>query len=41
VYIDTAREVGFQPGPEHFGYTIRAFCADTDEQAIEIGRTFM
>jgi len=24
VYIDTAREVGFQPGPEHFGYTIRA-----------------
>jgi alkanesulfonate monooxygenase SsuD/methylene tetrahydromethanopterin reductase-like flavin-dependent oxidoreductase (luciferase family) len=41
VYIDTAREVGFTPGPEHFGYTIRAFCADTDEQAIEIGRTFM
>ena len=39
--IDTAREVGFQPGPEHFGYTIRAFCADTDEQAIERGRTFM
>jgi alkanesulfonate monooxygenase SsuD/methylene tetrahydromethanopterin reductase-like flavin-dependent oxidoreductase (luciferase family) len=41
VYIDTAREDGFQPGPENFGYTIRAFCADTDEQAIEIGRTFM
>jgi len=41
VYIDTAREVGFQPGPEHFGYTMRALCADTDEQAIERGRTFM
>ena len=39
VYIDTAREVGFQPGPEHFGYLLRCLVADTDEKAIELGRT--
>ena len=41
VYIDTAREVGFQPGPEHFGYLLRVLVADTDAEAEEIGRTFM
>ncbi len=41
VYIDTAKEVGFTPGPEHFGYLLRVFCADTDEKAQEIGQTFM
>ena len=41
VYIDTAREVGFTPGPEHFGYLLRVFCADTDEKAQEIGETFL
>jgi alkanesulfonate monooxygenase SsuD/methylene tetrahydromethanopterin reductase-like flavin-dependent oxidoreductase (luciferase family) len=41
IYIDTAREEGFTPGPEHFGYLLRALVADTDEQAIEIGRHFM
>ena len=41
IYIDTAREVGFEPGPEHLGYTIKVFCADTDEKAQEIGRTFL
>lgn len=41
IYIDTAKEVGFTPGPEHFGYTIRVLCADTDQQAQELGRTFM
>jgi alkanesulfonate monooxygenase SsuD/methylene tetrahydromethanopterin reductase-like flavin-dependent oxidoreductase (luciferase family) len=41
VYIDTAKEEGFTPGPEHFGYLLRALVADTDEKAIEIGRTFM
>ena len=41
VYVDTAREVGFQPGPEHFGYLLRVLVADTDEKAQEIGRTFM
>ncbi len=41
VYIDTAREVGFKPGPEHFGYLLKVLVADTDEKAQEIGRTFM
>ena len=41
VYIDTAKEVGFAPGPEHFGYLLRVFCADTDEKAQEIGETFL
>jgi alkanesulfonate monooxygenase SsuD/methylene tetrahydromethanopterin reductase-like flavin-dependent oxidoreductase (luciferase family) len=41
VYIDTAHEVGYKPGPEHFGYLLRCFVADTDDKAIEIGREFM
>ena len=41
VYIDTAKEVGFKAGPEHFGYLLRVLVADTDERAEEIGRTFM
>ena len=41
VYVDTAKEVGFQPGPEHFGYLLRVLVADTDEKAQEVGRTFM
>jgi hypothetical protein len=41
VYIDTAIETGFKPGPQHFGYLLRVLCADTDEKAIEIGREFM
>ena len=40
-YIETAHEVGFTPGPEHFGYQIRALVADTDEEAQEIGRNFL
>lgn len=41
VYIETAQEVGFQCGPQHFGYLLRVLCADTDEKAIEAGREFM
>ncbi len=41
VYIDTANEAGFKPGPEHFGYQIRAVVADTDEKAQEIGKGFL
>ena len=41
VYIETAHEVGFKPGPGHFGYLLRCLVADTDEEAIEIGREFM
>jgi alkanesulfonate monooxygenase SsuD/methylene tetrahydromethanopterin reductase-like flavin-dependent oxidoreductase (luciferase family) len=41
IYIDTALEAGYKPGPEHFGYLLKAVVADTDEKAQEIGRHFM
>jgi alkanesulfonate monooxygenase SsuD/methylene tetrahydromethanopterin reductase-like flavin-dependent oxidoreductase (luciferase family) len=41
IYIDTAQEAGFKPGPEHFGYQLRAVVADTDEKAQEVGRGFL
>ena len=41
IYIDTAHETGFTPGPEHFGYQLRALVADTDERAQELGRNFL
>ena len=41
IYIDTAHKAGFKPGPEHFGYQIRALVADTDEKAQEIGHQFL
>ena len=41
IYIDTAHEYGYKPGPEHFGYLLKAVVADTDEKAQEIGRNFM
>jgi alkanesulfonate monooxygenase SsuD/methylene tetrahydromethanopterin reductase-like flavin-dependent oxidoreductase (luciferase family) len=41
IYIDTAHEVGYHPGPGHFGYLLKAFVADTDAKAQEIGRSFM
>ena len=41
IYFETAREEGYEPGPEHFGYLIRCLVADTDEKAQEVGRTFL
>jgi alkanesulfonate monooxygenase SsuD/methylene tetrahydromethanopterin reductase-like flavin-dependent oxidoreductase (luciferase family) len=41
IYHETAHEVGFEPGPEHFGYLMRCLVADTDEKAQAIGRTFL
>ena len=41
IYIDTAEEAGYEAGPEHFGYLLKAFVADTDEKAVELGRQFM
>ena len=41
VYIDTATDVGFTPGPQHFGYLLRCLVADTDEEAVELGHEFM
>ena len=41
IYTDTAKEVGFKAGPEHFGYLLKVLTADTDEKAQEVGRAFM
>ena len=41
VYIDTARATGFTPGPEHFGYQVRALVADTDAEAQALGQGFL
>ena len=41
IYMETATAAGFKPGPEHFGYLMRAFVADTDEKAQEIGKEFL
>ena len=41
IYIDTADDVGYKAGPEHFGYQLYALVADTDEKAQELGRNFL
>jgi alkanesulfonate monooxygenase SsuD/methylene tetrahydromethanopterin reductase-like flavin-dependent oxidoreductase (luciferase family) len=41
MYADKAAELGYQAGPENFGYLLPVFCADTDEKAQEIGRGFI
>ena len=41
LYHKTAHEAGFDTGPEHYGYLVRAVVADTDEKAVEMGRHFM
>lgn len=41
MYADKAAELGYQCGPENFGYLLPVFCADTDEKAQEVGRGFI
>ena len=41
IYTDTARENGYEFGPEHFGYMLAIHVQDTDEKAIESGRGFL
>ena len=41
IYKDTAHEVGYEAGPEHFGYLMRVFVADTEEEAQKIGEEFL
>ncbi len=41
MYADKSAELGFQAGPENFGYLLPIFCADTDEKAQEIGKGFI
>ena len=41
MYADKSAELGYQAGPENFGYLLPIFCADTDEKAQEIGKGFV
>ena len=41
LYADTAKEEGYQSGPENFGYLQRVVVADTEEKAQELGKGFM
>ncbi|MBM3925680.1 MAG: LLM class flavin-dependent oxidoreductase [SAR202 cluster bacterium] len=41
LYHKTAHEAGHKTTAEHYGYLVRAFVADTDEKAYEIGKGFM
>jgi alkanesulfonate monooxygenase SsuD/methylene tetrahydromethanopterin reductase-like flavin-dependent oxidoreductase (luciferase family) len=40
MYRDVAREEGYEMGPEHIGYLIRVFVADTEELAQAAGHNF-
>ncbi len=40
IYRETAREEGYEMGPQHIGYLIRVVVADTEEKAQDLGRNF-
>ena len=40
LYRETAAEEGYEMGPQHIGYLIRCFVADTSEKAQEQGYNF-
>ncbi len=41
MYAQRAAELGYQAGPENFGYLQPVFCADTEEKAEELGKNFL
>ncbi len=41
IYSQQAREVGYEAGPENFGYLIRVHVQETEEKALENARQFM
>jgi alkanesulfonate monooxygenase SsuD/methylene tetrahydromethanopterin reductase-like flavin-dependent oxidoreductase (luciferase family) len=41
IYTDKAREHGYEPGPEHFGYLLRIHVQDTDDYAKEVGKGYL
>ncbi len=41
IYTKAAREVGYEPGPQNFGYLVRIHVQDTDEKAYEVGEGFL
>ena len=40
IYHNAAKEAGYEDGPEHRGYAVRAVVADSDERAYEEGKKF-
>jgi alkanesulfonate monooxygenase SsuD/methylene tetrahydromethanopterin reductase-like flavin-dependent oxidoreductase (luciferase family) len=40
LYRETAQEAGYEMGPQHIGYLIRVFVADTEEKAQSEGLNF-
>ncbi len=41
IYGEAANEVGYEPGPQNFGYLFRIHVQDTDEKAYEVGKGFL
>ena len=41
IYTEAAREAGYTPGPENFGYLCRIHVQDTDEKAYESAKGFL
>ncbi len=41
IYTEAAREHGYEPGPENFGYLVRIHVQDTDEKAYDVGKGYM
>ena len=41
IYAESANEVGYEPGPQNFGYLFRIHVQDTDEKAYEVGKGFL
>ena len=39
-YADQAQQLGYQAGPENFGYLVPTFLAETEERAQELGKGF-
>ena len=40
-YAEEAQKLGYQAGPENFGYLIPTFLAETEERAQQIGKQFV
>ncbi|MYE31648.1 MAG: LLM class flavin-dependent oxidoreductase [Chloroflexi bacterium] len=40
-YRECASNVGYEAGPEHFGYVIKVHVEESDDQAYEVGRKYL
>ena len=40
LYADSAAELGYQAGPENFGYLLPVFVSDNEAEAQEVGRGY-